>query len=169
LEAIAVPLDFLGVNYYSRAVVRSSLVPEAENEPRTVFVNPNPTEMGWEVHAPGLYEMLGRLHLDYRFSALYVTENGAAYPDRVGPDGHVDDPQRIAYLRGHLAAAARAIAAGVPLRGYFAWSLLDNFEWAHGYSKRFGLIYVDYPTQRRIPKESAHWYHHVIAANAVVD
>ncbi len=169
VEAIAVPLDFLGVNYYSRAVVRSTLVPEAENEPRTVFVNPDRTAMGWEVHAPGLYELLGRLHFDYRFPALYVTENGAAYADRIGPDGHVVDPQRIAYLREHLAAAARAIAAGVPLRGYFAWSLLDNFEWAHGYSKRFGLIYVDYPTQRRIPKESAHWYHHVIAANAVVD
>jgi beta-glucosidase len=169
LEEIAVPLDFLGINYYFRTVVRSTLVSEAENEPRTVFVNPNPTEMGWEVYPEGLYDLLGRLHFDYRFPALYITENGAAYPDQVGPDGHVDDQQRIAYLREHLAAAARAIVAGAPLRGYFAWSLLDNFEWAHGYSKRFGLIYVDYPTQRRIPKASAHWYRRVIAANAVVD
>jgi len=169
LEAIAVSLDFLGVNYYARGVVRSSVLTEAENVPRTVFPNPERTEMGWEVYPEGLYEVLGRLHFDYRFPALYVTENGAAYPDQIGPDGQVDDPLRVAFLKGHLAAAARAIAAGVPLRGYFAWSLMDNFEWAHGYSKRFGLIYVDYPTQRRVLKTSAHWYRQVIAANAVVD
>jgi beta-glucosidase len=169
LEAIAAPLDSLGVNYYTRGMVRSSVVPEAENAPRTVFPNPERTEMGWEVYLEGLYELLGRLHFDYRFPALYVTENGAAYPDQIGPDGQVDDPLRVAFLKGHLASAARAIAAGVPLRGYFAWSLLDNFEWAHGYSKRFGLIYVDYQTQQRVLKTSAHWYRRVIAANAVVD
>jgi beta-glucosidase len=169
LEAIAAPLDFLGVNYYARGVVRSSVVSEAENAPRTVFPNPKRTEMGWEVYPEGLYELLGWLHFDYRFPALYVTENGVAYPDQVGPDGQVDDPLRVAFLKGHLAAAARAIAAAVPLRGYFAWSLMDNFEWAHGYSKRFGLIYVDYRTQRRVLKTSAHWYRRVIAANAVVD
>ena len=169
LEAIAAPLDFLGVNYYARGVVRSSVVSEAENAPRTVFPNPERTEMGWEVYPEGLYELLGRLHFDYHFPALYVTENGAAYPDQIGPDGQVDDPLRVAFLREHLAAAARAIAAGVSLRGYFAWSLMDNFEWAHGYSKRFGLMYVDYPTQRRVLKTSAHWYRQVIAANAVLD
>jgi beta-glucosidase len=169
LEAIAVPLDFLGVNYYARGVVRSSVVSEAENVPRTVFPNPERTEMGWEVYPEGLYEILGRVHFDYRFPALYITENGAAYPDQIGPDDQVDDPLRVAFLKGHLTAAARAIEAGVPLRGYFAWSLMDNFEWAHGYSKRFGLIYVDYPTQRRVLKTSAHWYRRVIAANAVVD
>jgi beta-glucosidase len=169
LEAIAAPLDFLGVNYYARGVVRSNVVPEAENAPRTVFPNPERTEMGWEVYPEGLYEMLGRLHFDYRFPALYVTENGAAYPDQIGPEGQVDDPLRVVFLKEHLAAAARAIAAGVPLRGYFAWSLMDNFEWAHGYSKRFGLMYVDYSTQRRVLKTSAHWYRQVIAANAVVD
>jgi beta-glucosidase len=164
LEAIAVPLDFLGVNYYTRGVVA-----EAENAPRTVFPNPERTEMGWEVYPEGLYELLGRLHFDYRFPALYVTENGAAYPDQIGPDGQVDDPLRVAFLKEHLRAAAQAIEAGVPLRGYFAWSLMDNFEWTHGYSKRFGLIYVDYPTQRRILKTSAHWYRQAIAANAVTD
>jgi len=169
LEAIAVPLDFLGVNYYTRGVVRSSVVTEAENAPRTVFPNPDRTEMGWEVYPEGLYEILGRVHFDCRFPALYVTENGAAYPDQIGPDGQVDDPLRAAFLKEHLEAAARAIEAGVPLHGYFAWSLMDNFEWAHGYSKRFGLIYVDYQTQRRILKTSAHWYSQVIAANAVVD
>jgi beta-glucosidase len=169
LETIAVPLDFLGVNYYTRGVVRNNAVSEAENEPRVVFPNPQRTDMGWEVYPEGLYELLGRLHFDYRFPALYITENGAAYPDRLGSDGQVDDPLRVAYFKSHLAAAAQAIAAGVPLRGYFAWSLLDNFEWAHGYTKRFGLIYVDYQTQRRIFKSSAHWYRRVIAANAVLD
>jgi len=169
LEAIATPLDFLGVNYYTRGVVRSDAVPEAENAPRTVFPNPERTEMGWEVYPEGLYELLGRLHFDYRFPVLYITENGAAYLDQIGPDGQVDDPLRVAFFKEHLTAAARAITAGVPLRGYFAWSLLDNFEWAHGYSKRFGLIYVDYPTQRRILKTSARWYRRVITTNAVID
>ena len=169
MATIAVPLDFLGVNYYSRNIVRSDQVPESENAPREVFPNDEHTEMGWEVHPPGLYDVLGRLHFDYQFPALYITENGAAYPDQVGPDGKVHDPQRLSYLRRHLTEAARAIALGVPLRGYFAWSLLDNFEWAHGYTKRFGLIYVDYATQRRAPKTSARWYSQVIAANALVD
>jgi beta-glucosidase len=124
LKVIAVPLDFLGVNYYMRGIVRSSVVTEAENAPRTVFPNPERTEMGWEVYPEGLYELLGRLHFDYRFPALYVTENGAAYPDQIGPDGQVDDPLRVAFLKEHLAAAARAIGTGVPLRGYFVWSNL---------------------------------------------
>jgi beta-glucosidase len=169
LEAIAVALDFLGVNYYTRNIVRSSEVAEADNAPRTVLPKPNRTEMGWEVCPEGLYDILGRLHLDYRFPALYVTENGAAYRDEVGQDGSVHDPNRVAYLKEHFKAAARAIAAGVPLRGYFVWSLLDNFEWGHGYSKRFGLVYVDYPTQRRVLKSSAHWYSRVIGAHNVVD
>ncbi len=169
LEAMATPLDFLGVNYYARGVVRSSVVPEAENVPRTVFPNPERTEMGWEVYPEGLYELLGRLHFDYRFPSLYVTENGAAYADRIGADGRVDDPSRVAYLKNHFTEAAKAIAVGVPLRGYFVWSLMDNFEWAHGYSKRFGLVYVDYRTQQRVLKTSAQWYRRVIAANAVVD
>jgi beta-glucosidase len=169
MKVIAAPLDFMGVNYYSRKVVRSEEVPESENEPRTVCAGPEFTEMGWEVYPDGLYELLGRLYFDYRFPAFYVTENGAAYPDRLGPDGKVDDPQRVAYLRRYFLSAARAIAAGVPLKGYFVWSLMDNFEWANGYTKRFGLIYVDYPTQRRIFKASARWYSRVIAANAVVD
>ncbi|MFB0546149.1 MAG: GH1 family beta-glucosidase [Anaerolineae bacterium] len=169
LEVIAAPVDFLGVNYYTRHIVRSKVLTEAENSPRTVIPNPDRTEMGWEVYPEGLYDLLGRLHFDYRFPALYITENGAASPDRIGPDGSVDDPLRIAYLNEHLTAAARAIAVGVPLRGYFVWSLMDNFEWAYGYPKRFGLIYVDYPTQQRVLKSSAHWYQRVMAANAVIE
>jgi beta-glucosidase len=169
LEAIAEPLDFLGVNNYFRDIVRSNEIPEPENAPQTVFRSRHRTEMGWEVYPEGLYEVLGRLHFGYDFPAIFVTENGAAFPDTIGSDGRVDDPMRVAYLKGYLTAVARALAAGVPLRGYFVWSLLDNFEWAHGYSKRFGLIYVDYPTQRRILKASAQWYRRVIAANAVVE
>lgn len=108
------------------------------------------------------------MHFDYNFPAVYITENGAAYPDTVGADGSVDDPLRIAYIKNHLASVSKAISAGIPVRGYFAWSLMDNFEWAFGYSKRFGLIYVDYETQDRILKNSAHWYQRVIEANEVI-
>lgn len=167
LEAISVPLDFLGLNYYFREIIRNQDVPESENEPPNVFPNPQLTEMGWEVYPEGLCEQLLRLDREYQFPAIYVTENGAAYPDEIGPDGQVDDPKRIDYLRRHLEAAATAIAAGVPLRGYFVWSLLDNFEWTHGYSKRFGLFYVDYDSQERTSKASARWYREVIANNAL--
>jgi beta-glucosidase len=169
MDAIAAPIDFLGVNYYERRIVRSKVVAETENMPREIFPSPDRTDMGWEVYPMGLYDVLGRLYFDYHFPAFYVTENGAAYVDRVDADGKVDDVARIAYLKAHFGAASCALAAGIPLRGYFVWSLLDNFEWAYGYSKRFGLIYVDYPTQLRIPKSSATWYQRVIAANAIVD
>ena len=169
MEVIATPLDFLGVNYYSREIVRSEEVSEDKNSPRTLFSNPNSTEMGWEVYPEGLYEVLCRLHFDYRFPSYFITENGAAYPDQLESDGQVHDPLRQDYLKNHLVSAWRAVEAGLPLLGFFYWSLLDNFEWAHGYSKRFGLIYIDYATQRRILKDSAHWYREVIAANAIVD
>jgi beta-glucosidase len=168
-EVVAVPIDFLGVNHYCREVVRSVAIPESSNEPRTVFRNPETTEMDWEVYPQGLYELLCRLDADYDFPAFYVTENGAAYPDEVGPDGQVEDPQRIAYVREYLRAAGQAMEEGVPLRGYFVWSLLDNFEWALGYSKRFGLIHVDFETGERIPKASAHWYRDTVAARAIPD
>jgi beta-glucosidase len=169
MGAIAVPVDFLGVNYYSRHIVRAGEAALSDNLPRTVFPNRERTAMGWEVYPEGLYEILGRLHFDYRFPTLFVTENGAAYRDRVGADGSVHDPDRTAFLKAHFRAAARAIAAGIPLKGYFVWSLLDNFEWTFGYSKRFGLIYVDFQTQRRVLKSSAQWYRRVIAANDIVD
>jgi beta-glucosidase len=168
MSTIAAPLDFLGVNYYSRNIIRSEDVPEEENQTPTVFKNLETTAMGWEVYPQGLYEILGRLHFNYDFPALYVTENGAAYPDRVNAQGKVEDPLRIAYLREHLKSISRAIAIGVPVRGYFAWSLMDNFEWSHGYTKRFGLVYVDFKTQQRIPKASARWYRDVIQANQVI-
>jgi len=167
LRAIAVPLDFLGVNYYSRTVVRA----DSAGEPVAVRMVPKRelTDMGWEVFPQGLHAMLLRLEREYRPSKIYITENGAAYTDEADATGRIADERRIGYLRGHLVAASRAIADGVPLAGYFTWSLLDNFEWAHGYAKRFGLFHVDFATQRRRPKDSAHWYRQVVAANAVDD
>ena len=120
--------------------------------------------MGWEVVPGGLRDLLLRLTRDYKPPAIYVTENGAAYPDVRGHDGSVGDPERQSFLEGYIGAAAEAVASGVPLRGYFAWSLLDNFEWAWGYWKRFGLIYIDYATLERVPKGSFYWYRDLIAA-----
>ena len=166
LDTIAVPIDFLGVNYYTRKIARSEVVSEEENEPCTVFRGDEITEMDWEVYPEGLYNLLGRMHFDYNFPAIYITENGAAFKDQVVND-EVDDPQRLSYIKRHLKQVHRAIEVGVPVKGYFVWSLMDNFEWAHGYTKRFGLIYIDYETQQRIPKSSAKWYARVIRANAV--
>jgi beta-glucosidase len=124
------------------------------------FVNPGfpVTDMGWPVDPTGLSEVLESVHALAPDLPLFVTENGAAYPDDVVVDGRVQDDDRTAYLDGHLRACAASIARGVPLRGYFAWSLMDNFEWALGYGKRFGLVRVDYDTLERTPKRSAEWY-----------
>jgi beta-glucosidase len=169
MAAIAAPTDFLGVNYYSRTVVRSDRIAEAENRPRTAGTDPSAewTDMGWEVYPDGLFELLVRLQVEYAVPTLYVTENGASYSQ--GPDStlRVADAKRIRYLRQHFFAARRALDAGVPLRGYFVWSLLDNFEWDRGYSQRFGITWVDYETQLRIPKDSALWYARVIAENGI--
>ncbi len=126
---------------------------------------PATTSLRWSVTPEALYAVLARVSDDYPSIPLYVTENGAAYVDYVDPAGAVRDHERIEYLQGYLGAAARAIEDGVDLRGYFHWSLLDNFEWGEGYRSRFGLVYVDYGTQRRIPKASAHWYREFVASH----
>ncbi|MCP3139313.1 GH1 family beta-glucosidase [Pyxidicoccus xibeiensis] len=167
LEAMAVPTDFLGVNYYSRAILRSDRIPESQNAPRTVHAEPERTDMDWEVYSGGLTNLLVRLHKDYAPKRLYITENGAAYATGPDADGRVRDTKRAHYLRTHLEASHDAIQQGVPLGGYFAWSLMDNFEWAYGYQKRFGLVFVDYATQKRIPKDSAHLYRAVVTQNSL--
>jgi beta-glucosidase len=169
LRQIAVPTDFIGVNYYNRAVTRSDKIPESENLPRTIPPAPPSacTDVGWEVYPDGMFQVLVRVTIEYRPSRILITENGAAYSD--GPDaaGRVSDGKRVRYFRDHLLAAQRAIEAGAPVTGYFAWSLLDNYEWEQGYTQRFGITWVDYPTQRRIPKQSATFYRKVIEENAL--
>ena len=167
LDQIAAPIDFLGLNYYFRNIARSNIVEEAENSPRTVVPGDEVTEMGWEVYPQGMYEMLAQVHFGYGFPAYYITENGAAFRDQSGPDGQVEDTLRVSYISRHLNKLLEAIAIGIPVRGYFVWSLLDNFEWACGTSKRFGLIRVDYETQQRTPKASARWYQRVIRQNGI--
>ncbi len=158
------PLDALGINYYSRHTVAAGGEPGAElaypGSTDVRFVNPGypVTDMDWPVDATGLSEVLEAVHAMSPSLPLYVTENGAAYPDDVVADGRVLDDDRTAYLDAHLRACAASIGRGVPLRGYFAWSLMDNFEWAFGYAKRFGLVHVDYDTLVRTPKRSAEWY-----------
>ena len=161
METIAVPLDFLGVNYYTRSVVRAGIDGAAPTPVETE--DAEHTEMGWEVYPSGLHELLVRLHTTYELPDLYITENGAAFPD-ARENGSVPDHRRIAYLKGHLEALASGIADGVPVRGYFLWSLLDNFEWAFGFSRRFGIVYVDFDTLERVPKDSFAWYRDFIAA-----
>ncbi|MBO1334222.1 GH1 family beta-glucosidase [Streptomyces sp. VRA16 Mangrove soil] len=177
------PLDFLGINYYQPTVVAApapgagkvkgadghgasdhSPWPAAED----IVFHPAPgerTAMGWSVDPSGLHDLLLRYSEEAPGVPLYITENGVAYDDKPGPDGTVHDPDRIRYLHGHLGAIRQAVADGADVRGYFQWSLMDNFEWSYGYSKRFGMVYIDYETLERTPKSSAAWYAQVAAAN----
>ncbi len=161
----SVPIDFLGVNYYSR-----SLSAWDENsqpiQHKTMYEEGRErTMMGWEVYPDGLRQALLRITHDYQPKTIYITENGSSFQDPPPTDGIVEDPRRVAFLESHLNALSQAIDEGAPVAGYFAWSLMDNFEWAEGYAKRFGLYYVDFETQTRTPKRSAHVYREWIAAN----
>jgi beta-glucosidase len=211
LALINAPLDFLGVNYYTRHVITAgdgigsggsdaaltdAGIPEstgvcdpdsgpaADDSPapaeegsqwvgsehvRGVFRGLPRTAMDWEVDPDGLHEVLVRLRDEYPAVPLLITENGAAFPDQVSEDGAVHDPDRVAYLDAHLRACHRAIEDGVPLRGYFVWSVFDNFEWACGYARRFGIVHVDYDTQQRTPKDSATFYSQVLRTGALPD
>ena len=168
LATIHQPLDYFGVNHYSPnytkrdpgAVLGCSTVAPPKAAPVT--------GMGWEISPRAFYDQLMDIHQRYGPIPTYVTENGAGYEETVGPDGKVHDDQRIAFLESYLGAVCDAIAAGADVRGYFIWSLLDNFEWACGYAKRFGLVYIDYATLKRIPKQSFEYYRNVAAANAVL-
>lgn len=174
MATIHAPVDWVGINYYSHIVLKgantSDAIPvTAEEAAASTVEAPKRTAMGWEIYPQGLYDVMKQLIDSYNPPALYVTENGAAFEDVVTDDGRVHDTQRVRYLRDHFRVAHWAIEDGVPLKGYFVWSLLDNFEWAHGYSKRFGITYIDYDTQARILKDSGYYYQRVIAANAAVD
>ncbi|TNM59983.1 glycosyl hydrolase family protein [Streptomyces sp. NP160] len=188
LDVVAQPLDAIGLNYYSPTVVRSVTSPRATvarpgadghgagaaspwvgSSHLVQFVDlPGPrTEMDWAIDPRGMTELLLRLHAEAPGVQLQVTENGAAFPDAVGEDGVVHDDDRTAYLQAHLAAVLDAVVAGADVRAYFVWSLLDNFEWAYGYSKRFGVVHVDYGTQVRTPKDSARWFARLAASGEV--
>ncbi|MEX2162499.1 MAG: GH1 family beta-glucosidase [Anaerolineales bacterium] len=171
INLFAAPLDYLGINHYFRTVERSTAIPESENEPRSVHVGEDKSEMDWEIYPPGMFDIMLRVHSIYHYPEYYITENGVAVPDQLSKKGEVQDARRIAYFRDYILSAQRAMAAGVPLKGYFAWSLMDNFEWGFGYGKRFGLVWVDYTTQKRVLKESAKFYSKVIQTNgkALID
>lgn len=160
MALISQPIDFLGVNFYSRNLLKDGR-----------FIDPVPgseyTEMGWEIHPRAFSRVLLRLEREYPVPPIYITENGAAFLDELTADGNVHDPRRINYLRAHFVELQSAIAKGVDVRGYFLWSLLDNFEWSFGFSKRFGIVYVDFDSQQRIIKDSGDWYARVIGRNSV--
>jgi len=171
MQVIGAPLDFSGINYYETKIVVSDLDEPyhgATVRPAVSLLPDGPlTANGIDARPAGLGRILRRMRDDYPAIPLYVTENGAPFHDYVNPDGHVNDPQRVSYLAGHLAETSEAIADGADIRGYFVWSLLDNFEWADGYSKRFGLFFVEFGTQTRIAKSSANWYRQLIADHAI--
>ncbi|WP_307000412.1 glycoside hydrolase family 1 protein [Arthrobacter sp. V1I7] len=162
LAIISAPGDFAGVNHYTNMLVSAG--PGDGAAPNWTHVQPAPSSFGWSNTPEALKAVLKRVASEYTGLPLYVTENGVTFHDYVDPNGEVRDPERIDYLRGYISAVGEAIADGVDVRGYFAWSFMDNFEWAEGYDKRFGLVYVDYGTQTRIPKQSAYWYRDTIAA-----
>ncbi|MDI3531578.1 MAG: beta-glucosidase [Candidatus Atribacteria bacterium] len=165
-KLVTQPLDFLGINYYSRHIVKKGGHPLLEIE----FVRPKDSkycEMGWEIYPPGMYEIIKRVAEDYHPHQIYITENGVSFADQPNQEGKIDDEERVLFLKEHLQELHRAIREGYPVKGYFLWSLLDNFEWAQGYTQRFGIIYTDYQTLRRIPKKSFYWYQQVVKEKAL--
>jgi beta-glucosidase len=168
LEIMAEPIDFCGVNYYTRSVVRHEpAIPLIEAAP--VYPGGREYSQMWEIYPEGLYEITARIHRDYRPSKILITENGVCVPDGIDFDGRVRDFRRIAYLHAHIAQVKRLIDSGIPVGGYFVWSLLDNFEWTYGYDMRFGLTYINYSTGGRVLKESGLWFSRVIGAHGLPD
>ncbi|MCX7695441.1 MAG: GH1 family beta-glucosidase [Caloramator sp.] len=166
MEIINEKIDFLGINYYTRSVVKYDETAYPLKSSAVDLDNPK-TDMGWEIYPKGLYDMLIYLHKNYDGINIMITENGAAFNDIVNSKGRVVDDYRIHYLYEHLKEVHRAISDGVNLKGYYLWSFLDNFEWAEGYAKRFGIVYVDYNNQNRIIKDSGYWYREVIKNNVL--
>ena len=161
MSLINQPMDFLGVNFYFRQTIAANLQGSPLPIKNVRRENVKRTAMDWEVHAPAFEEILTRIHRDYKPREIYITENGSAWNDELA-SGEIDDEERISYLKSHLDAMFTAKKQGAPIQGYFAWSFMDNFEWAYGYDKRFGLVYVDYKTLKRTPKKSAHYYRELL-------
>ncbi|MCX7820884.1 MAG: GH1 family beta-glucosidase [Brevinematales bacterium] len=168
IKIISEKIDFLGVNYYTRLLVRKPSIPFIKFMPiKAKYPGIRNTDMGWEVYPEGLYDLLIDIKKEYNNPIIYITENGAAYKDKV-VNGEVDDKERIEYIKEHILMLDKAIKDGVNLKGYFVWSFMDNFEWTEGLSKRFGLVYVDYPTQKRIVKRSGYWYSEIAKSNKLI-
>jgi beta-glucosidase len=167
LSLMAAPMDFLGFNTYTRVWVSAEPGSPAIPSINSFLPGSERTDAGWEIYPECLFKLLNRLYFEYQTPRLLVTENGASYGDGPGADGRIRDQRRVDYLRAHIDAAHRAIRCGVPLAGYFVWSLMDNFEWASGFTQRFGIAWTDYRTQERIIKDSGRWYSQVIAANGL--
>jgi beta-glucosidase len=170
MEIISTPTDYIGLNYYSRLVAAHN---EQANGPLQVEIVKVPdveyTAMEWEVYPDGLQAVIERVYREYKPKEIFIAENGCAMNDFVSSDGKVHDPQRVSYLRRHLQTLHNTIGKGIPVKGYYVWSLMDNFEWSHGYAKRFGIIHVDYETLKRTPKDSFEYYQKVINNKAVVE
>jgi beta-glucosidase len=167
MATIGGPMDFVGVNYYHRRSIESAPANDLGWIVHDRLPGTPTTDMGWEIVPHCLTDLLLRLQADYGNIPVYITENGAVMDDEISPDGQVHDPKRVDFLRLHFEAAHKAIEGGANLKGYFVWSFMDNYEWAFGYTKRFGIVYVDYATQRRIPKDSARFLSQVIAKNGL--
>jgi beta-glucosidase len=165
MDIVSSPLDFLGVNYYTRHTSGSDETLDKQSEIR--IDGAEYTAMNWEVNPEAFERLLKWIADEYQPGRILITENGCSYPDGPGPDGRVHDERRIQYLHQHLHAVKKAIEAGVPIEGYLQWSLMDNFEWSHGYHQRFGIVHVDFDTQVRTPKDSAYWYRDVIERNGL--
>lgn len=175
LELISAPIDFMGINYYSRHTTAGpadgrfsdpTVASASPGSERVTMIDTGApkTQMGWEIHPDGLIDVIRMVNDRSAELPVYITENGAAYPDEVGDDGTIEDTERLEYFKLHTAACAEAVAAGLPLKGYFAWTLIDNWEWAWGLSRRFGLVHVDYATQQRTVKASGRWFRDFLAS-----
>lgn len=167
LKLMSIPVDFLGINYYAPSYVKA----DVDNWPldlKGVDSGKPKTDKGWEIYADGLYDLLKRLDGDYNGIKMMITENGAAFNDIVNRDGNVEDDNRLDYLYKHIAKCHKAVEHGVKLAGYYVWSWMDNLEWSYGYGPRFGVVYVDYRTQKRIIKKSGYWYKEVISHNGII-
>lgn len=170
MEIISTPTDFLGLNYYTRQVYHLDDIEIGSRTHIEQLPAPrdNQTEMGWEIYPQGLNDLLNRIHSEYHPAKIVISENGASYTTPPDEKGKIEDTKRIEYIRLHLQEVAKAIKAGIPITGYLVWSFMDNFEWRHGYSQRFGLVDIDYQTQKRTPKASAYWYSEVIRQNGLI-
>jgi beta-glucosidase len=166
LKVISHPIDFIGVNHYSRLLIEKTWVPFIPFKIIKPRKDSNKTHMGWEIVPKAFSEILKWISVEYNNPAIYITENGAAFPDKI-EKGNINDNERIKYLNEYIINLGQSISEGINIKGYFVWSLLDNFEWENGFTKRFGIVYVDFINQQRIIKKSGYWYKNLLEKNSI--